>query len=111
MKHKLGGKARHHGKHHAAGGEAEVGNPHVFEEAKERSIGTIHGDGAKARMDRKRGGKAHKAHGGKTGSDTHPYTSAHAHGGKAKADGHHEGLHGAHRRHKEHKEHEGHHKG
>lgn len=122
MKHKLGGKA-HHGKRRAEGGEAEVGNPHVFAEAKGHTIGTIHGEGGKKRMDRKRGGRVHSdaaedkkmireevkssalkghASGGKTGSDTHPYTSAHAHGGKARAAGHHEGLHGAHHGHKEH---------
>jgi hypothetical protein len=94
MKHKLGGKSRHR----SEGGEAESGNPHVFAEAKEPTLGTINGKGSKPRMDRKCGGKAS---GGKTGSDTHPYTSAHANGGKAKADGHHEGLHGAHRRHKD----------
>jgi hypothetical protein len=105
MKHKLGGKA----KGRATGGETETGNPSVFAEAKGSTIGTIKGDGSPARMDRKRGGSC-KASGGKTGSDTspytdgksgaaaHPYTSAHKNGGKAKMDGsHHEGLHGAHR--------------
>jgi hypothetical protein len=99
-------RARHHtakkhggkssiGKHRSSGGQAETGNPSVLEEAKGHTIGTIHGDGAPARMDRKCGGKAKRASGGKVGSDSspytggksgsaaHPYTSAHKNGGKA----------------------------
>lgn len=86
--HRKGGHvSSHHLKHHASGGAAETGNPHVFHLAHEGTSGTIHGDKAEDRMDRKRGGRAkHHATGGKSGSDMHPYTSAHAHGGHA---GHH----------------------
>lgn len=99
-------------KHRAEGGEVEHeghptevgGNPHVFKIAKEdKAIGHIHGDPAQSRLDRKRGGKAHRAAGGKVGADAHPYTEAHKHGGEVK--GHHSlhhGLHGAEKGHKEH---------
>ena len=92
--------------HHAAGGATETGgNPHVFALAKEKhSIGHIDGAPARKRLDRKRGG-ACRAHGGEMkGSDTHPYSSAHKHGGKVHHEehhggehGHHHGLHGAHK--------------
>ena len=94
-------RARHskghkeHEKHRAAGGETEVGNPHVFKIAKEGTVGTIHGEKGKERLDRKRGGKVHhRADGGKAGSDTHPYTSAHKHGGEVKGHSFDHGLHG-----------------
>ncbi len=121
-------RARHHThkkeheKHHAEGGAATEtgGNPHVFKLAKEKhSIGVIDGEKGKPRLDRKRGGKVHRAHGGEAmkGSDTHPYSSAHKHGGKVHEghhegghDGMHHGLHGAHKK-EHHKEHEEHKKG
>jgi hypothetical protein len=69
--------------------------------AKERgNLGTIHGDPASSRLDRKRGGKAkHRAHGGKVGSDEHPYTSAGKH--HKEPEGKHSYNHGA-------EEHKGH---
>ncbi len=94
----------HHEKHRAEGGVTETGgNPHVFALAKEHhSIGTIGGEKAKKRLDRKHGGKVHHASGGAAmkGSDTHPYSSAHKHGGKVEhhAEGMHHGLHGAHKK-------------
>jgi hypothetical protein len=98
-RHKTHGKA--HGgkvKHREAGGKSEVGNPHVFAEARGEPLGPIHGEGGKKRMDRKRGGSckadggkagsdAHPYTGGKSGSAEHPYTSAHKSGGKAASRG------------------------
>jgi hypothetical protein len=105
-------RARHHThkkeheKHHAAGGATETGgNPHVFALAKEHhSIGHIDGAKAKPRLDRKRGGACRAAGGGLKGSDTHPYSSAHKHGGKVHGEEHplHHGLHDAHKGHHEH---------
>jgi hypothetical protein len=97
---------KHHGKHHADGGQAEVGNPKVFAEAKKHTEGKIDGGHAKKHLGRKHGGKC--ANGGKSGADTHPYSSAHKHGGKVEHHkghhSHHHGLHGAE------KHHHGHHK-
>jgi|WetSurMetagenome_2_1015567.scaffolds.fasta_scaffold54994_2 hypothetical protein len=93
---------KHHGKHHADGGEAEVGNPKVFAEAKKHTEGKIEGGHAKKHLGRKHGGKCH-ASGGKAGADTHPYSSARKHGGKAEhheGHSHHHGLHGAEKHHK-----------
>lgn len=112
-KHKAHGGKAHHGRHHRAMGgsldkderakkglkpaqsapsEVYAGKgSHVEHEAEEHTIGAIHGAGSKKRMDRKRGGRVkHHADGGKTGADTHPYSSAHKHGGHVSA-GHHPG--------------------
>ena len=97
LRHRSSGHKKTHEKtmHHAAGGEAEVGNPSVFKLAKGHSIGKIHGEGSKSHLGEAKGGKIdakHRAKGG--GADQHPYSSAHAKGGKCHEKGgtvHHEG--------------------
>lgn len=128
-KHKARGGKVHHGAHHRAGGGSlnkdehakkglksknespseayDAKGSHVEHEAEEHTIGTIHGGHSKKRMDRKRGGRVHHhASGGKTGADTHPYSSAHKHGGGVHS-GHHPGHPSKHSAHG----HEGHHGG
>lgn len=72
---------KHHGKHHETGGEVKEGNPNVFKLAEKHTVGKIEGGHSKKHLGRKHGGKCH-ASGGKAGADTHPYSSAHKHGGK-----------------------------
>lgn len=89
-------KGKHGHKKHRRDGGARVdmkvsGNPDVFKEADERKhggkvkkkeLGHAEGKMAKHRRDRAHGGKAHRAKGGKLGSDKSPLSSAH-HGGSA----------------------------
>lgn len=85
---------KEHEKHRAEGGKVHSeGNPSVIALAHERAHGgRVEGEPSKEHLGRRRGGKAHRARGGKVGANEHPYSSAHAHGGKVEGHkGHHRG--------------------
>lgn len=64
-----------HEAHRATGGAA--GNMlNVLKEAKGKSIGHVDGEKSKPRADRKRGGRACRAEGGRTSADKSPYSGA-----------------------------------
>ena len=76
-------KAPHHKGHHRAEGGKMVSG--TMKEAKGHTVGTVEGEDVKPRLDRKAGGKAHCARGGKAEARKHGgKVEHHAKGGEAK---------------------------